>query len=309
MKYKNYLSAVLYYKENQIDLIDFISKLYTKFEENFVNYEIIIVDDSNASSSLDKELLKITNVDKSKFKIIKTSYSQGVELSLSAGIDLAIGDYIITFDYLINNKEIFEKTIECFIKCTQGYDVVEYTFYEELNLLNKIFYKIFNAYSYSKINIYPQIFSIISRKALNQYKSIFSKNIFRKAQMSYSGLRILSLKSDTVFKNFTNYDNVNKSKKLEFATDNLILFTSFFSKISIIISVFFISTSLFMSFYTFYFFITKNTIEGWATTMLFLSFSFLGIFFILFIITRYLDLLLRSVYIKNTYLINKITKI
>jgi dolichol-phosphate mannosyltransferase len=56
-------------------------------------------------------------------------------------------------------------------------------------------------------------------------------------------------------------------------------------------------------------FITRTTIEGWTTTMLFLSFGFMGLFIFLTMIIKYMDLLVRLVFTKQKYLIRGIEKI
>lgn len=56
-------------------------------------------------------------------------------------------------------------------------------------------------------------------------------------------------------------------------------------------------------------FLSSNPMEGWTTTMLFLSFGFFGIFAILAIVIKYLSIIVNLIFKKSKYIVESIDKI
>ena len=67
--------------------------------------------------------------------------------------------------------------------------------------------------------------------------------------------------------------------------------------------------SLFMVLYSVVVYVTGNPVEGWTTTILFLSVAFLGLFGILTIIVKYLQLLVEMVFKRKHYSFESIEKL
>ena len=65
----------------------------------------------------------------------------------------------------------------------------------------------------------------------------------------------------------------------------------------------------FTGIYTVCIYIGGRPVVGWTTTMLFLSFAFLGLFVILTIIIKYMSLILKINFNKQKYIIESIEKI
>ena len=67
--------------------------------------------------------------------------------------------------------------------------------------------------------------------------------------------------------------------------------------------------SLAMIIYTLLVFLLGNPIEGWTTTLLFLSVAFFGLFMILTIIIKYLQIIVDMVFKRKHYIIESIEKL
>ena len=99
-KEKNFISAVIYIHNNEKEIGNFLEKVNRKLSENFEKYEIICVDDHSTDNSV-KEIKKVAdNISGTIVSIINMSYYQGIELTMNAGVDLSIGDFVYEFDML-----------------------------------------------------------------------------------------------------------------------------------------------------------------------------------------------------------------
>ena len=100
MKENNFLSVVLYCHEIAQETISYFSKaLYEGLLHNFKNYEVILVNDAcheEKLNDLSNELNKY--VEHNTISIIKFPHFVGIEVAMTAGDNLAIGDYIFEID-------------------------------------------------------------------------------------------------------------------------------------------------------------------------------------------------------------------
>ena len=93
------------------------------------------------------------------------------------------------------------------------------------------------------------------------------------------------------------------------AINSLILFTNVGYKFSLFMSIIALFITLLVFIYTIVIFFSKNPVQGWTTTMLFLAFGFFGIFSLITITIKYLDVLVEMLFKKKNYLIEGIEKL
>jgi len=99
-------------------------------------------------------------------------------------------------------------------------------------------------------------------------------------------------------------------EKSQLAINALIIFTDLSSKISIIMAFLMLIFSIGVGIYTaITFFTYRNVVEGWTTTMLFLSFAFTGLFSLIALLIKYLSMLLNFHFKKQSYVLESIEKI
>lgn len=104
-------------------------------------------------------------------------------------------------------------------------------------------------------------------------------------------------------------DKKEKNYRLGLAVDSLLLFTEVGYRFSIAMTALMMFMSVFMLIYSVLIYITSNPAAGWTTTILFLSAAFFGVFGILTIITKYLQLLVRLVFRRKQYSYESIEKL
>lgn len=93
------------------------------------------------------------------------------------------------------------------------------------------------------------------------------------------------------------------------AIDSLILFTQLGYRFSICMTVLMMLVSIFMVIYSVVIYATAHPVEGWTTTILFLSVAFFGLFGILTVIIKYLQLLLNMIFKRKQYAFSGIEKV
>ena len=100
-KESKFVSVVVYLHNSGRNIESFFDKVLEMFQENFEKYEIICVNDASTDDSVErlKEYFGDSGRDGGcMINIIHMSYFQGLEASMNAGRDMAIGDFVYEFD-------------------------------------------------------------------------------------------------------------------------------------------------------------------------------------------------------------------
>lgn len=307
-KEENFISAVIYVNNNERTLKQLLKKIQTVLEENFNKYEIICVNDASTDGSVKiiKEFAKMSK-DK-KISVINMSYYQGLEKSMDAGVDLSIGDFVYEFDNIYD--DFSEKIIkDIYDICLKGYDIVSASFKSKNFNPSNIFYKVFNRYANLEYKLQTESFRIISRRAINRVNSINKNIVYRKAVYANCGLKMINVGYEPIKKVKKHVSKKCKIDRANTAINSLILFTNIGYKVSLFLSILMLLASLFVAIYAVVVFINNNPVQGWTTTILFLSFGFFGIFSLITIAIKYLDTLIDLQFKKKLYLIESIDKL
>lgn len=307
-KEKNFISAVVYVHNNEKYIAEFINNIATILDENFEKFEIICVNDCSIDNSIGRIKTMVDNLSCS-VSIINMSYYQGLELSMNAGVDIAIGDFVYEFDNVQVDYPI-DTIIKVYSRSLEGYDIVSAAPKSVKSNTSKIFYALYNKFSSSTYKLRTESFRVLSRRAINRVHAMSKTIPYRKAIYSNCGL-----KSDTLI-----YDNNAlgkgkrsqqlKEKRKDLAINSLVLFTDIAYKFSIILASIMMLVTLGTAIYTIIIFLGNvKPVAGWTTTMLFLSFAFFGLFAISAIIIKYLTIILNLSFNKLRYTIESIEKV
>ncbi len=229
-------------------------------------------------------------------------------MSMNAGVELAIGDFIFEFDSTTIGF-MPEIMMQVYFRALEGYDIVTAAPAEVRRYSSKMFYKIYNSFSDNQYKLKSESFYILSRRAINRIHSMSRTIPYRKAIYANCGLY-----QDTIFFELKENSGLDKIKSLDvqrfrLAVDALILFTDVGYKFAFLLSVGMIICSILIAIYVTYIFVTKQPVSGWTSMMLFLSLSGAGAFSILAIIIKYLDILIGLIFKKRIYTVESIEKI
>ena len=300
-KEKKLISAVIYLYNNEEVIVSFIKKIAAELDTNFENFEIVIVNDSSSDNSVNK-IKQDIELKQHKISIVQMSFHQGIELSMNAGVDLTIGDFVYEFDDLFIDYDL-TLIFESYKKLISGSDIVTVSPTKSNSFLSNSFYKIYNYFSINGYQIGSDRFRILSRRSINRAYSISKTIPYRKALYANSGLKINAINYDP-----KKYESKTKNLfKNKMAINALIIYTNLAFKISIGITLMLFLFTLGTVFYTIIvFFSDKKPIEGWTTLMIVLSASFSGLFFLIAIVIKYLSLIVELIYTKKVYLFENV---
>ena len=305
-KEKNFISAVIYVKDSEKYVKKFIEKINGLFNEKFLNYELVFVNDASKDKTVEYIKEVIANLNKVNTIIINMSFYQGKENAMNAGLDMASGDFVYEFDD-VNLDYNIELVLDAYKKALEGFDIVNVGPNKKY-LSSKIFYKVFNNYSNFQYKLDSNTFMVLSRRAINRMNSINKFVPYRKAILANIGLKLIDIKYKPVSK-IKKIDKKLKKERNRNAIDSLILFTDISYKISIFLTCIMLFIIVCVSIYTITVFTLDKPVKGWTTTMLFLSMGFSGIFLLYTIIIKYLSIIINLIFKKVNYLIESVEKL
>ena len=305
---KNFVSAVVYVHNNEKQIKSFLEMLQKTLASHFGKYEIIMVNDASTDNSAEiiREVAK--GFDGSVVSILKMSYFQGMELSMNAGKNLSIGDYVFEFDTVDVDYDQ-ELIYEIYKTALTGYDIVSASSDKNKKMSSNLFYKVFNMFSKVQYKLTTESFRVLSRRAMNRIDASSTTIPYRKAIYANCGLKCKNVPYEAKKDVEKIYSGNQKKYREELAVESLILHTNVAYKVSSILTFVMMAVTLFALIYTVVVFLTGNPVAGWTTMMLILSFGFLGMFAILSIVIRYLTIILDLNFKKQQVVFESIEKI
>lgn len=308
-KEKKFISLVVYLHNVEAEIVPFFEKVIPVFEEKFEQYEVVCVDDecTDGTVAVLKEYLEEHRLSV-MVNIVHMSFYHGLESAMNAGRDLAIGDFIYEFDTVCVDYDT-EILSQVYDKLLAGNDIVAAGTKGAIRFTSRIFYNLYNKTSRGKAKIGPETFRIVSRRAINRVKTIGQYIPYRKAVYSNCGLNTTTIMYEPTRKS-NRKKEVNSGERASLALDSFIYFTNALERISAIICGVFLCISIGMGIYIIKDFISGNSVvEGWLSTMGFLSLGFFGVFALLTIILKYLSVMLNLIFRQQRYLISDIEKV
>ena len=307
-KEKNFASAIIYVHNAEDRIENFLKTIIKIMEDNFEHSEIICVNDF----SNDKSLEKIKNVsNKASFtsiSVVNLSHFHGLELAMSAGMDLAIGDFVFEFDNTIldfNSEEI----MKIYKRSLTGFDIVSASPERPEAFSSKMFYKIFKTFSNNKYEMSTESFRVLSRRVINRISAMNRSVPYRKVIYASAGLKIDNIKYKTVHVGGKCVNDKMDDYRFDLASDALILFTDFGYKFSSFMAFLMMVISIVAVVYAILIYLLSKPMEGWTTTIIFLSISFFALFSVLTIIIKYLKIILDLIFKKKYYSFESIEKL
>ena len=309
-KEKNFMSVVIYEHNAEKRIDEFLKTVVNVMEENFEHSEIICVNDCSNDESVE-HIKKISIQAKStSISVLNMSYYHGLEMAMNAGVDLAIGDFVFEFDTTVLD---FDKSeiMKVYRKSLEGFDIVSASPNRKQRLSSRAFYHVFERFTNLSHKLYTETFRILSRRVINRISSMNKTVPYRKAIYANCGLKTENIvyTLTNVNKDIAASDRSEKKYRGRLAVDSLLLFTEVGYRFSITMTVLMMLMTIFMIVYSIVIYVMSTPAAGWTTTILFLSVAFFGIFGVLTIIIKYLQILLDLVFKRKRYSFESIEKL
>lgn len=307
-KEKNFVSAVIYVHNAENRMEEFLDAVMNVMEINFEHSEIICVNDCSDDESVSVIKKVSERASSTSVSVINMSFYHGLELAMDAGMDLAIGDFVFEFD---NTNLDFnpDMIMKIYHHSLTGFDIVSASPDKKERLTSNLFYKVFDRFSELSYDMTTESFRILSRRVINRISSMNRTIPYRKAIYAASGLKTSNLKYEVVRTGNPQKDSKEDRYRASLAVDTLILFTEVGYKFSFWMTSLMMLISVLMLLYTLGVYFIGHPIEGWTTTVLFLSVAFLGLFGLLTIIVKYLQIIVDMVFKRKHYTFESIEKL
>lgn len=303
-KESNFASAVVYCYNDAKLIGSFIQNLDKKMSENFIKYEIIVVDDCSHDESVEIVKKFASSKEGMVISVINMSHHQGLEASMNAGVNFTIGDFVYEFDSAYQDFE-WNLIIDIYFHSLKGYDIVSARVNHEPRFISRLFYKVFNQFANLQYKVGMETFRVLSRRAINRIHSISKTIPFRKAAYANCGLKIDVIKYTPTYKVRRKY----YSDRKELAVDSLILFTDVAYRSTVTLSIIMALIAIGFAVYAVAYKLMENPVDGWTTMICFLSFGFSGMFIIMAMVIKYLQTLVRLNFKKKEFLFESIEKL
>jgi polyisoprenyl-phosphate glycosyltransferase len=261
-------------EENNIDLL--YSRIVEVCKKINLHYELIFVNDGSYDNSL--ELIKELSYKDKNVKFIDFSRNFGHQIAITAGMDKAVGKYIVFIDAdLQDPPELIE---QLYIKVNEGFEVV-YTVRKSRRgesifkkATAKAYYRILRTITKCNIPVDAGDFRIISAKVANILRKMPEQQKYFRGQIAWVGFKQAYLEYDREPRKGgkTGYPI---SKMTRFAVDGITSFSDFPLKFATYLGFLVSIISFVLMLWALYQrLIVKEYVQGW--TSLILSVLFIG---------------------------------
>lgn len=300
-----FVSAVIYIHNEQKNIQIYLRLIHKFLREHFVKYEIICVDDASSDESVKRIHDLVENEKLDNVSLISMSIFHGRELGMEAGVDLSIGDYIYEFEWIdmFDPDTYAAKLWEAYGEAVKGYDIVAYSSDKYKGLGSILFYSLYNHSNRSEIEMAPERFRIVTRRAVNRVSRMNRVIVYRKALYANSGLRVKIVGNKRIPKNYSNKDVTKNKSKVGISV--LLSYTGLIPRIAFAIEFFFLIFFLGAMIYLFIGDIQlQNRIAIMGIALISALLSTIGLFTV-----KYCELLLELVLKKEKYVVSSVEKL
>lgn len=256
----------LYNEEENIGQL--YQELVSVLNEINLPAEVIFVDDGSRDRSF--ELVRELNVRDSRINGISLSRNFGHQVALTAGLQHARGEMVITLDADLQHppKEI-PRLIEQYhlgydIVNTRRIDTAEIGYFKKTS--SRLFYRIINRISEVPITESSSDFRLMSRKALDSFLQFNERSRFTRGLVSWMGFKQTVI--DYICPpRFAGKSKYTLRKMLHFAADGVTAFSAKPLRMASYVGVIVFLLGLLYAAYAIIQHITGSTIPGWTSLL------------------------------------------
>ena len=161
-----------------VSCLEMLCKRLTKTLSSITNdFEIIMINDASPDDAW--TTIKFLAEQDNRVKGINLSRNFGQHRAITAGLDFAQGDWVVVMDCDLQDQP--EEIVKLYNKAREGYDIVFGKRYQRRDSFikrigSKLFYKIYDYFTESKIDNSIANFSIVSSKVVEKLKTLREQN-------------------------------------------------------------------------------------------------------------------------------------
>ena len=290
IKIDTFVSVILVVKDQTNSLIAYIDKLSPSLEGYLNDYEILVIDQRSTDGiegKLNEALSKHQSI-----RHIRLSQPEASDIALAAGLENAIGDFVINLNVETDSVEIVKPIIE---RALSGDDIIVCTadnitsaLYKNIKWLSK---GVLNSIGYSLPDNSTGTFCF-SRRAVNAITESARFHCKLQMKMANIGYLISPFNSNSFTRGSKKKHIVTGLKEMShhmiFNSTKPLRWMSFLGISGSLIAMLFSMYSIIIHL------LNDNVVSGWTTTILFMSVLFAILFIMLSFFGEYLARLLND---------------
>lgn len=307
-KEKTFLSAVVYIHNAGPGLAPFLEAVLSVLETRFEHAELVCVNDGSTDDSPRVVRELAARAEHVSVTLLNMSGYHGVEAAMNAGVDLAIGDFVFEFDRPVLDFA-GEELMRVYNKALEGFDVVSASPDRGERLTSKLFYRVFRGFSAAGGELTTERFRILSRRVINRVGDMNRAVPYRKAAYANCGLKTCNLRYPPRPASGRTGERTEERYRRRLAVDALIVFTEVGYRFSVTMTALMMLVAVLVAVYSVIIYLTSTPVAGWTTTILFLAFAFFGLFGILTIVVKYLQIIVNMLFKRKQYSFESIEKL
>lgn len=289
------ISVVVTVRDQAPGIEDYVSAVLAVLEMSFRNFEILIVDDGSTDDSV--ECIKRCMAASEHIRLISLSRRHGEHVAFAAGLEHAIGDYVIrsSFD---DSPELIPSLVA---KAEEGADIV-YVRIERRDggVLGRLpravtaaLFGVAKRWTGLALDPYATTFQLFSRRAVNAATKLKEHSSYVPVLYAFLGYSVATI--DAAPGTTKNAAERLSWPKLRQAVDTIVSFSHRPLRYAALLALMISSSAFVGSLYVLIAKITSNRIvEGWASIMVVTLLMFSILFFLLAIVSEYVFRILRE---------------
>lgn len=229
LREKNLLSIVVPVFNEEESITETVRRLLALRDKlsQETDVELVFVDDGSKDRSL--PLLRVIAEQTESVKVISFSRNFGHQIAITAGIDLAAGDYVAVIDADLQDPP--ELIADMYRLALTDFDVVYgkrrsragETVFKKVTAV--AFYRLLNYMCEIDIPSDTGDFRLMSRKVVDAFKQLRERHRFVRGMVPWLGYRVVPLEYDRA-ERFAGETKYPLSKMLAFATNAILSFSS-----------------------------------------------------------------------------------
>ena len=273
-------------------------------------YKIIFVDDGSTDNSW-QEINSLTKKFKNKILGVKLSRNFGHQNAVMTGLKFCKSDLTLIIDADLQDppellKEMFDKLKNEKANCVYGKRISRKdTFFKKITA--KIFYRIFNKLSYTKIPLDAGDFRLIDNKIVQNLIKLNETDPFIRGLVPWTGFKQIPIEYDRSERK-SGESSYDLKKMLNLTLDGMLSFSNFPLKISYYICLISLFILFLLVVYTLNSFFSGQTVPGWTSLIIVILFFNSILFFILAIFGEYLGRIFLEIKKRPNVIISEVTE-
>ena len=261
-----YLSVVIPVYNERHNIAPLVERLLPVLNGLQKSWEILFVDDGSTDHTA--EQIREAAKESSQIRALVLSRNFGHQVALSAGLENAHGEVVITMDGDMQHPP--ELIPQMLAKHHEGFDVVN-TFRTETGDLtafkkqsSKLFYRLFNALADVRIEPASSDFRLYSRRFLTEFLKLEERDRFIRGMIKWVGFEQVTLpyKAEDRNAGTTKY---SAGKMFSLSSSGLTAFSSKLLRIPVMLGIFFCIVALVYSCYILYGWVRGLNVPGWTS--------------------------------------------